>query len=43
MSKHRWIAAGYAVLLPVTSTILVILVAAGVEGAVAGARRRGHR
>jgi hypothetical protein len=39
MSKRNLIAVGYAMLLPVSSTILVVLIAAGVEGAVSGARR----
>ncbi|WP_285904753.1 hypothetical protein [Paractinoplanes hotanensis] len=43
MSKRNLIAAGYAILLPVSSTILVVLVAAGVEGVRSGARRLTHR
>jgi len=43
MSKRNLIAAGYAVLLPVSSTVLVVLVAAGVEGALSGVRRLAHR
>ena len=41
--KRHLIAAGYAILLPVSSTVLVVLVAAGVEGAVSGARRLARR
>ncbi|MEU8233383.1 hypothetical protein AB0C12_27705 [Actinoplanes sp. NPDC048967] len=43
MVKRHLIAAGYAVALPVTSTVLILLVAAGVEGAVAGVRRHARR
>jgi hypothetical protein len=43
MSKRNLIAAGYAILLPVSSTILVVLVAAGVQGVVSSVRRLAHR
>ncbi|MBB4693464.1 hypothetical protein [Paractinoplanes abujensis] len=43
MLKRNLIAAGYAILLPVSSTVLVILVAAGVKGAASGVRRLAHR
>jgi hypothetical protein len=43
MSKHNLIAAGYAILLPVSSMVLAVLVAAGVEGAVSSLRRLAHR
>ncbi|MEU8820527.1 hypothetical protein [Actinoplanes sp. NPDC048796] len=43
MSKRHLIAAGYAVLLPISSTVVVVLFAAGVEGAVSGVRRLVHR
>ncbi|MEV4346494.1 hypothetical protein AB0J83_18665 [Actinoplanes sp. NPDC049596] len=43
MLKRHLIAAGYTVLLPVSSAVVVVLVAAGVEGVVSGVRRRAHR
>ncbi|GAA2564903.1 hypothetical protein GCM10010435_41760 [Winogradskya consettensis] len=43
MLKRNLIAAGYAVLLPLSSTIIVVLVAAGVEGTVSGIRRLARR
>jgi hypothetical protein len=43
MLKRNLIAVGYAILLPVSSAVLVVLVAAGVEGAVSGARRLAGR
>jgi hypothetical protein len=43
MVKRNLIAVGYAILLPVSSAVLAVLVAAGVEGAVSGARRLTRR
>lgn len=43
MLKRHLIAAGYAIALPLSSAVLVVLVAAGVEGTAAGVRRLTHR
>jgi hypothetical protein len=43
MSKHNLTAAGYAVLLPLSSTVLVVLFAVGVDGAVSRVRRLARR
>ncbi|MGW4947439.1 hypothetical protein ACWEOZ_38305 [Actinoplanes sp. NPDC004185] len=43
MVKRHLIAAGFAVALPVSSTFAILLVAAGIEGAVTGVRRHVRR
>ena len=43
MVKRHLIAAGYAIALPVSSTVVILLVAAGIEGAVTGVRRHVRR